>query len=127
MNGMNKLQIKELLYIGQVAIFYLPLEKLNSNENGVGGKTPKELIHHFLMENYNAYTMEASDTQGFWRQNKQSKIFQDVNARYEVSFLGKEKIPRFVEFLSEMCRMMGEEAVYLTMGKNSYLVLPKGT
>jgi hypothetical protein len=122
----DKLNINGLLCIGQVAVFYLPIQKLHSNQHGMGDKTPKELIHEFLMDNYNAYTLETSNTEGFWRHNRKSRVFQDTNARYEVSFLGKDKVPRFVGFLSEMCGIMGEEAIYLTMGRKSYLVLPKG-
>lgn len=117
--------IRELLPIGQVAIFYVPVEKLDSVEHGTGGKTPRTMFEEFFMDHYDAYTLEISNTQGFWREHKQSEIFRDENARYEVSFDGKDRVPSFVEFLSKMCALLGEEAIYLTMGSHSYLVLPK--
>jgi hypothetical protein len=119
-------QIKNLTPIGQVAVFYLPVVKLDEVSYGRGGKTPRDMIHEFLIEHYDAYTLEISNTQGFWRQHKQSKLFVDENARYEVSFAGKDRIPSFVAFLSRMCVLMDEEAIYLTMGRHSYLVEPEG-
>lgn len=79
------------------------------------------------MSNYNAYTIEISDTQGFWREHSQSQIFCDRHVRYEVSFDGRDKILGFVGFLSEMCALLQEQAIYVTMGQKSWLVLPKGT
>jgi hypothetical protein len=122
----NMIHIKELVYIGQVAVFYVPTAKLDQQCFGKGGKTPRELFQEFLMEHYDAFTLELSNTQGFWRQNKQSKIFFDENARYEVSFDGENSVLDFVGFLSEMCSLLKEEAIYITMGYKSWLVLPKG-
>lgn len=118
--------MKRLVYIGHVAVFYLPQSKLDDEHYRCDGMLPRQLVHEFLMEHYNAYTVSIDNTRGFWRQSKQSRIYADINARYEVSFLGKEKIPFFVEFLSGLCKSIEEEAIYLTMGKKSYLVLPKG-
>jgi len=117
--------LDELIYIGQVAVFYVPVQKLDVLEFGLDGQTPRMLFERFLMENYNAYTLEISDTQGFWREHQKSHIFEDKNARYEVSFDGKERVEGFVRFLSEMCSLMKEEAIYLTMGWKSWLVVPR--
>jgi hypothetical protein len=89
-----------LIYLGHMAVFYLPVQKLDSIEYGENGQTPREMLHQFLMEHYDAYTMEISDTQGFWRMNQRSQIFVDKNARYEVSFEGRQRIREFVAFLS---------------------------
>lgn len=118
-------QIKELLPIGQVAVFYVPVQKLDCPEYGLSGRTPRQMFEEFFMDHYNAYTLELSNTQGFWREHRHTQIFRDENARYEVSFDGKDRVPSFVDFLSMMCALMGEEAIYLTMGYQSYLVLPK--
>jgi hypothetical protein len=108
----NMIYIKELVYIGQVAVFYVPTAKLDQQCFGKDGKTPRELFQEFLMEHYDAFTLELSNTQGFWRQNKQSKIFFDENARYEVSFDGENSVLDFIDFLSEMCSLLKEEAIY---------------
>lgn len=114
--------IENLISLGQVAVFYIPVNKLDLNLHGT---TPRILFEQYLMDNYNAYTLEISNTEGFWREHHRSEIFKDQNARYEVSFDGKERVPPFVEFLSHMCSLIGERAIYLTMGHRSWLVLPK--
>jgi hypothetical protein len=118
------LNIKELVPIGQVAVFYLPLIKLDFVHLG---RTVRDYIHDFLIEHYDAYTLATAENHGFWRKDKTSQIIHDANARYEVSFGGKEKIPAFVGFLARTCSILGEEAIYLTMGQQSYLVLPQET
>lgn len=119
------LQLDELIYIGQMAVFYVPVQKLDEVDFGEDGLTPRAMFERFLMDNYNAYTLEISDTQGFWRKHQKSHIFEDKNARYEVSFDGKERVVPFVQFLSRMCSLMREEAIYLTMGQHSWLVVPR--
>ena len=114
-----------LVYLGHVAVFYVPIQKLDQVEFGTGKETPRQLFHAFLMDNYYAYTLELSDTQGFWLGDKNSQICHDHNARYEVSFDGKDKIEGFVSFLSEMCFLLKEQAMYVTMGHKAYLVVPK--
>lgn len=122
---MTPIQIDNLIYLGHVAVFYVPIQKLDSVECGKTGKTPRQLFEEFLMENYDAYTLEISDTQGFWRQHSRSQIFCDKNARYEVSFDGRDRIKGFIAFLSEMCALLGEQAIYVTMGQKSWLVTPR--
>lgn len=114
-----------LVYVGEVATFYVPVQKLDSEKCTRDGKTPRMLFEEFLMEHYNAYTLEISNTQGLWREQKKSKIFRDENARYEVSFRGQENLSSFVEFLSEMCALLKEEGIYVTMGHKSWIVLPR--
>ncbi|MFO0947086.1 MAG: hypothetical protein U1D30_14275 [Planctomycetota bacterium] len=114
-----------LVYVGEVATFFVPVHKLDSEKYLRDGKTPRILFEEFLMENYNAYTLEISNTQGLWREQKKSKIFRDENARYEVSFRGQENVSSFVEFLSDMCTLLKEEGIYVTMGHKSWIVLPR--
>ncbi len=111
---------KNLTYIGHMAIFYVPRAKLE--------RIPaiEARIHRFLFENYGAYTKSISPVKGFWRQNGSKHIFEDDNIEYKVSYAGKKRIPEFVDFLAEVCAVLGEEALYLEMGYMSYLVSPKG-
>ena len=115
----------ELVYLGQVAVFFVPVQKLDSLEYGKNGMTPRLVFEDFLMDHYNAFTLEISNTQGLWREHKQAPIWRDENARYEVSFDGE--VAPFVRFLSEMCSRLQEQSIYLTMGYKSWLVLPKGS
>lgn len=122
---MTDLKLDNLIYLGHMAAFYVPVQKLDKMQYGKDGKRPRQLFEEFFMANYNAYTLEISDTQGFWREHTQSQIFRDQNARYEVSFDGRDRIQGFVGFLSEMCALLQEQAIYLTMGHKSWLVLPR--
>lgn len=115
----------ELVYLGHVAVFFVPVQKLDLPEFGMDGMTPREIFEDFLMGHYNAFTLEISNTQGLWREHKQAPIWRDENARYEVSFDGEPKL--LVQFLSEMCARLQEQSIYLTMGYKSWLVLPKRT
>jgi len=115
--------MSEVIYIGQVAVFYIPVQKLDSFEY-LPEVTPRMIFEKYLMEHFNAFSFRISDTQGFWREHHKSKIFVDENARYEVSFLGEEAVVKFVRFLSAMCALIEEEAIYLVMGYKSWLIKP---
>lgn len=111
------------IYIGQVAVFYIPAEKLDIP---ISGGTARRLLHDFFIQHYNAYTHEASNIQGFWVNHDQNPgiVVRDAHERYEVSFDGFEKVKEFVRFLGEICGLIQEDAIYLTMGKKSWLVVP---
>lgn len=114
------IQHNKLKHIGQVAVFYLPQQEWDQTW-GV-----KDRLHGFLINNYDAYTLLHCRSTGYWRDSDDNRVVvKDHCVRYEVSFGGKEKIPAFIDFLSEICSMMKQKAIYLTMGKNSYHVLPK--
>lgn len=110
---------KNLTYIGHMAIFYIPMAKLDASPN------LDVSLHEFLMENYGAYTKAVAPVKGFWRSVGSKKIFLDVNYEYKVSYEGKDRIPAFVEFLADICKKLEEEALYLEMGYMSYIVAPE--
>ena len=101
-------------HIGKVAVFCLPADKLN--------KKVRSKIHNFLVSNYSAYTHESSDIQGYW--SGRGDLVRDAHERYEVSFNGNENFKKFVDFLSEVCEMISEDSIYLTVADESYLVMP---
>lgn len=115
---------KFVKYIGHVAVFYIPVQKLESLDYTVEGMTPKKLFEKYLLDHFNAFSFRVTDTKGFWRRHEKSKIFIDINARYEVSFIGEEAVLKFVDYLSCMCALLEEEAIYLVMGHKSWLVDP---
>ena len=117
--------IKKLVYLGHLAVFYVPVQKLDSPEFGKNSQTPRILFEEYLMEHFNAFTLTITNMQGFWRQHKQSPTLREQNARYDVSFEGD--VEPFVQFLSEMCALLQEKSIYLTMGNKSWLVLSKET
>ena len=109
-----------LNYIGHEAIFYVPRYKLTTQ---IGGKLVKDLIHEFLSVNYKAYTLGDSTITGFWiGGEKMQDVFEDKNVEYRVAFLGRQRVLHFIDFLSKLCRDMNEIALYLRMGKKSYIV-----
>ena len=107
---------QNLTYIGHMAIFYVPVAKLDEYLEAD--------LHMFLVGNYGAYTRTVSPVRGFWRSKGSMKIFEDENYEYKVSYEGKDKIPPFVNFLAHLCGKMKEEAMYLEMGYRSYIVEP---
>jgi len=100
--------------IGQKAVFYVPANKLD--------ETMKATIHDFCIENFNAYTKDLTHSYGVWRRGKDSELVEDQCVRYEVSF--DTGMPQFLDFLSHLCRLMGEECIYLTMKDHGYLIKP---
>lgn len=106
-------------YIGQVAIFYIPIVKLDMIL--ADGNTARQILHDFCVENYNAYTHEVSKIQGYWVDK--NILVRDYHERFEVSFKG-EKVNDFVSFLSNICGLINEDSIYLTMGYKSWLVVP---
>ena len=114
--------LKNFIYIGKMAAFYVPSNKLKKKEFGENGKTPKDMFHDFFMKHFNAYTHEKSGIEGFWRKEK-GAIVIDENERYEVSFLdNKDQLEKFIKFLSKMCNLLNENSIYVTIGDSSWLV-----
>lgn len=117
-----KKDLKNFIYIGKMAAFYVPSDKLSKKEFGENGDTPKDMFHDFFMKNFNAYTHEKSGIEGFWRKGK-GAIVIDENERYEVSFLDdKGQLEKFIKFLSKMCNLLNENSIYVTIGDSSWLV-----
>jgi hypothetical protein len=113
------------MYIGHVAVFYVPSAKLDDIRFGETNRTPRTLVHQFILSQYNAYTHQKSDIQGYWRETKDGLIFHDQNEMFEVSFQGVDRIPKFVDFLAALCYLLDEQCIYLRMGIKSWLVFPK--
>lgn len=107
-------------YIGQVAIFYIPINKLDIVIEG--NRTTRQVLHDFCVKNFNAYTHEVSKIQGYWV--SKNILVKDEHERFEISFKGRKKVKEFIYFLSLICKAIEEESIYLTMGYKSWLILP---
>lgn len=114
------MKLPNAVYIGHVAVFYIPTAKLDVTLED--GRTARKILHDFCVANYNAYTHEVSKIQGYWMDK--DLLVKDDHERYEVSFSGRDKVKEFVLFLSEICSLIKEGAIYLTMGYKSWLVVP---
>ena len=114
-----------LIPLGRLAVFYVPAHKMDNREFGRDGLTPTQLFDEFFLRKFGGLTHESSNIRGQWTSADGQKVFTDRHERYEVSFSGRKKAEEFIEFLSEMCGLLREESIYLTMGTRSWLVRPK--
>ena len=113
------IELENLVPIGQVAVFYLPASKL-----GVNSRHWRRLEAYFR-EHHFGYTFQGGTIYGYWME-EHGNFLREENLRFEVSFGGGEDtVKTFVAFLSDLCRQMEEDAIYLTMGYKSYLVMPR--
>ncbi len=101
--------------LGNECAFYIPLEKLHLVE---------KILHDYFIENHNAYSVEVVGVNGFWRMNCSSEILQEKHVKY-VCGIAEDKIREFVIFLSGVCSLIKEYALYMTMCHKSWLVTPE--
>lgn len=111
---------KNLTPLGKVTLFYVPSNKLDvpGPDNGT---SPRGQIHAFLMGHYQAYTHTPSAVKGFWL-DEHKAVQHDVLERFEVSFQSEREFEQLVTFLRGLCGSLGEQAIYLTRGEESFLV-----
>lgn len=113
-----------LVPLGRVAVFYVPAAKMVDPAFGREGLLARDVFERFFLSNFGGLTHEVSNIRGQWTSPDGQKVFTDLHERYEVSFAGREKMRIFLAFLSEMCGLLQEESIYLTMGTRSWLVKP---
>ena len=114
-------QYYKLKDLGRPAIFLLPTSKLKKK---IDGKSIENDLHEFLVSRFGAYTTSTIPSFGFWKDNKKATI-SDECREYEVSFLGKDRIPSLIKKLAKIASVIGEECIYLKTGQYSCLVYPK--
>ena len=112
--------MESLTPLGKMTLFYVPSHKLDVPGPGEDA-TPRARIHDFLMRRYKAYTHTPSPVKGFWL-DEQKAVVHDVLERFEVSFGSEQEFEQLVAFLRQLCRVLGEQAIYLTRGEESFLV-----
>lgn len=106
--------------LGKMTAFYIPANKLDA-PTGERGPTPRDTIHQFLIEHFRAYTHAPSLVKGFWLDDR-GRMQHDVLERFEVSFGAEPEFERLVGFLRRTSASLGEDAIYLTRGEESFLV-----
>ncbi len=110
-----------LVNIGRPAQFLLPLQKVSLGFSE--DETVEENLHKFLCDEFGAFSTTNFPTAGFWR-NDGNKIVYDECRQYEVSFLGKEKIPKLLNKLAEIAKLIEEDCLYFKAGQYTCLVYP---
>ena|SRR3989338_7786853 len=123
-NKWRSLSSKEyiLVDLGRPAVFLLPVRKLKKRVSR--DKTLEEDLHQFIIRNFGAYTTSVIPSFGVWKKEKRA-VISDECREYEVSFLGKEKIPLLLKKLAEIATFIGEECIYVKAGQYSALVYPR--
>ena len=106
--------------LGKMTLFCIPSNKLDI-PGQEGASSPRGQIHEFLMRHFKAYTHTPSPMKGFWL-DAQKAVQHDVLERFEVSFQSEQEFEYLVAFLRQLCRSLGEQAIYLTRGEESFLV-----
>src|SRR5437868_3737021 len=84
--------------LGRPAVFLIPTAKLNQT---AGHKTFREQLHEFLIAEFGAYTASEIPNFGFWK-DSQTATISDQCSSYEVSFMGKDNIPKLLKKLAEI-------------------------
>jgi len=106
--------------LGRPAIFLLPTKKLKRKLDGI---TVEEYLHQFIVGHFGAYTSSTIPSFGFWRNAKKVSICDECR-EYEVSFMGKERIPVLLKKLAEIATLIQEDCIYVKAGQYSGLVYP---
>jgi hypothetical protein len=109
--------------LGRAATFLLPSHKLQMPMNG---RTVEEDLREFLTAEFGAFTTTTFPTAGFWRANNTS-ITYDECRQYEVSFLGKDRIPDLLAKVAEVAVAINEICIYFKAGQYTCLVYPPKT
>lgn len=107
--------------LGRPAIFLIPVKKLDIE---ILGRTVEYRLRQFLIEKFGAFTASRIPSFGFWKNTEHAAI-SDECAIYEVSFVGKDKIPVLLRKLAEIAKDIDEECVYFKAGQYSCLVYPE--
>jgi len=111
--------------LGRPAVFYLPADKLRLRlpQAEVNGDTVERIIQDFLLNRFGGFNRSLLGQFGVWSDGKKS-VHYDECVMYEVSFVGKERIPMLVSFLSVIAGQIEEKCIYFKAGQYSGLVWP---
>lgn len=105
--------------LGRMAVFLIPSMKLEMDDGT--GRTFRDVIHAFLLERYAAYTVQAGNIAGHWKDSSGKPVY-DEHRLYKVAFAGKERIPALEAFLAKLARLMREDCIYFETGEDSWLI-----
>lgn len=108
----------EKISLGRPAVFYLPSNKINDPSK----ESLKQELHNFLLKEFGGYTVERGNIVGYWLGKR--GVNYDESVRYTIAFPGKERIPVLERGLIKIAKELGEEAIYIETGEDSWLILP---
>lgn len=105
--------------LGRPAVFLIPEIKLQNAMNGI---SVEKAVEAFLLEKFGAFTTTSLPSFGVWV--NETQIHYDQCKRYEVSFVGKEKITMLLEFLAKIAIATDEICLYFCAGQYACLLYP---
>ena len=105
--------------LGQLAVALLPIEKLK-RKSPRGIPFEKE-IHDFLVTNFNGYTMSSGNISGHWKDDHGHDHYGE-HRQYKVALPAPESVKNFEAFLAEIAAEMGEECIYMELGREISLI-----
>ena len=89
----------------------------------MGEITVEEDLHRFLVKHFAAYTSALIPSFGIWK-NSDEVTIRDECRQYEVSFVGKERIPILLAKIAAVAKFIQENCIYVKAGQYSCLVYP---
>ena len=105
--------------LGQLAVALLPIEKLK-RKSPRGIPFEKE-IHDFLVTSFNGYTMSSGNISGHWKDDHGHDHYGE-HRQYKVALPAPESVKSFEVFLAEIAAEMGEECIYMELGREIFLI-----
>jgi hypothetical protein len=105
--------------LGETAVTLLPVEKLKlPSPRGVPFERE---IHDFLVTNFNGYTVSSGSISGHWKDDTGHDHYGE-HREYKVATTPGESRASLQVFLADLAREMGEECIYLEIGREITLV-----
>lgn len=108
--------------LGRDAIFLIPVHKLAWPYRSRGYRIEDDL-HDFLSANFGSFTTELIPSFGLYR-SKEGAMMYDECRKYEVAFVGKDRIPFLMNKLLDIARHIKEECIYFKAGEDACLIHP---
>jgi hypothetical protein len=119
-----------LVGLGRPALVLLPMRKYDQAIRGWHGKTPDALLREYCTLTFNAISIQSAHVKGEWR-DADDNMVSDTHQEYRVAFVRyvseqaqEDRLMRFVDFLSRLCKAMGEDCLYVEFGEQAYLINP---
>lgn len=106
-----------------MAVFLVPSLKLKQRDRS--GQTDEEKIHRYLLERFGGYRAAAGNIFGYWKDDAGKESYGE-HKEYKVALLDDNRLPQLKQFLSRVCREIGEECIYLETGKEAFFIYGKG-
>jgi hypothetical protein len=108
----------EIIELGRMAVVYIPVAKLEKNPS------VQTAFDNTLIQRYRGITKITQYVEGHYQMGPTTNVI-DNHIRYEISFAGgEESVVPFINILKQLCRDLGENSLYVTMGEKSFLVRP---